>query len=57
MGFLAEPRVPLRGWPQLTELMEEVRDLFIMESSTMEFSPLFSVPGLWGETRKEREQY
>ena len=41
MELRTEPRVPLGVRPQLTELMEEVRDLFIVDSSTIAFSPRF----------------
>lgn len=46
MGFLLVPGVPLGEWTPLPELMEEVRDLFMMESSASEVIPLFRVPGL-----------
>lgn len=38
--------VPLGAWTTLTELMEEVRDLFMVDSSTSEVIPLFRLPGL-----------
>jgi len=46
MGFLLVPGVPLRAWTPLPELMEDVRDLFMMESSASEVIPLFIFPGL-----------
>lgn len=46
IGFLLEPGVPLGVWTPLPELMEEVRDLFIMASSASEVIPLFRLPGL-----------
>lgn len=52
MGFLLVPGVPLGAWTPLPELMEEVRDLFIMASSATEAIPLFRLPGL--EEGKEK---
>ena len=50
MGLRAEPRVPLGAWPQFTELMEDVRDLFMMESSAVAAAiPRFRFPGLGDE--------
>lgn len=46
MGFRVVPGVPLGAWNPVPELIEEVRDLFIMESSISEVVPLFRVPGL-----------
>lgn len=46
------PGVPLGAWTPLPELMEEVRDLFMMDSSAMEVIPLFRLPGL--EEGKEK---
>lgn len=40
------PGVPLGAWTPLPELMEEVRDLFMMDSSASEVIPLFRLPGL-----------
>lgn len=40
------PGVPLGAWTPLAELMEEVRDLFMMDSSAIEVIPLFRFPGL-----------
>lgn len=38
--------VPLGAWTPLPELMEEVRDLFMMDSSASDAIPLFRLPGL-----------
>lgn len=46
MAFLLVPGVPLGAWTPLPELMEEVRDLFMMDSSATEAIPLFRLPGL-----------
>lgn len=40
------PGVPLGAWTPLPELMEEVRDLFMIDSSASEVIPLFRLPGL-----------
>lgn len=40
------PGVPLGAWAPLAELMEDVRDLFMIDSSTNEVIPLFRLPGL-----------
>lgn len=40
------PGVPLGAWTPLPELMEDVRDLFMMDSSVSEVIPLFRLPGL-----------
>lgn len=45
MGFLLVPEVPLGEWITLLELMDEVRDLFMMDSSASEVIPLFRLPG------------
>lgn len=50
MGFLVVPGVLLATWTPLPELMEDVRDLFMMDSSTNEVIPLLRLPGL---TEKE----
>lgn len=47
MGFRTDPGTPLGTGAPLMELMEEVRERFIMDSSlTEEFIPLFILPGL-----------
>lgn len=47
MGFRTDPGTPLGTGAPLTELIEEVRDRFIMNSSLREeFIPLFRLPGL-----------
>lgn len=46
MGFRVVPGVPLGEWNPVPELIEDVRDLFIMDSSIREVIPLFRVPGL-----------
>jgi len=46
MAFLQVPGVPLGEWTTVPELMEEVRDLFMMCSSAIKVIPLFKVPGL-----------
>lgn len=46
MGFRVVPGVPLGAWNPVPELIEDVRDLFIMESSISEVVPLFRLPGL-----------
>lgn len=46
MGFRLVPGVPLGAWAPLPELMEDVRDLFMIESSAREAIPLFRFPGL-----------
>lgn len=45
------PGVPLGAWTPLAELMEEVRDLFMMDSSAIEVIPLFRFPGLEEEEK------
>lgn len=40
------PGVPLGAWTPLPELMDEVRDLFMMDSSATDVIPLFRLPGL-----------
>lgn len=46
MGFRVVPGVPLGDWNPVPELIEDVRDLFIMDSSISEVIPLFRLPGL-----------
>lgn len=46
MGFRVVPGVPLGAWNPVPELIDDVRDLFIMESSVSEVIPLFRLPGL-----------
>lgn len=46
MAFLLVPKVPLGAWAPLPELIEEVRDLFMMDSSATEVIPLLRLPGL-----------
>lgn len=46
------PGVPLGAWAPLAELMEDVRDLFMIDSSTNEVIPLFRLPGLENGKRK-----
>lgn len=46
MGFRVVPGVPLGAWNPVPELIEDVRDLFIMDSSISEVIPLFRLPGL-----------
>lgn len=46
MGFRVVPGVPLGGWNPVPELIDDVRDLFIMDSSISEVIPLFRLPGL-----------
>lgn len=46
MGLRVVPGVPLGAWNPVPELIEDVRDLFIMESSIREVIPLFRLPGL-----------
>lgn len=46
MGLRTDPGTPLGTGAPLTELMEEVRERFIMDSSLREeFIPLFRLPG------------
>lgn len=45
------PGVPLGAWNPVPELIDDVRDLFIMDSSISEVIPLFRLPGL-GQGRK-----
>lgn len=52
MGFLVLPGVPLGAWAPLAELMEDVRDLFMIDSSNNEVIPLFRLPGLENGKRK-----
>ena len=40
------PWVPLGEWTPLPELMEDVRDLFMVDSSISDIMPLFRFPGL-----------
>lgn len=56
IGFLLVPGVSLVVWTPLPELMEEVRDLFMKDSSASEVIPLFRLPGL-GEERKHINLY
>lgn len=51
MGFRVVPGVPLGAWNPVPELIDDVRDLFIMDSSISEVIPLFRLPGL-GQGRK-----
>lgn len=53
MGFLPVPGVPLGAWAPLPELIEDVRDLFMMDSSISEAIPLFRLPGLDEGRKKE----
>lgn len=46
MGFRVVPGVPLGAWNPVPELIEDVRDLFMMDSSIREVIPLFRLPGL-----------
>ena len=46
MGFRVVPGVPLVALNPVPELIEEVRDLFMMDSSISEVIPLFRLPGL-----------
>lgn len=46
MGFRVVPGVPLGAWNPVPELIDDVRDLFIMDSSISEVIPLFRLPGL-----------
>lgn len=54
MGFLPVPGVPLGAWAPLPELIEDVRDLFMMDSSISEAIPLFRLPGLDEGRRKKK---
>lgn len=40
------PELPLEVWTPLPELMDEVRDRFMVVSSATEVIPLFKLPGL-----------
>lgn len=52
MGFLVLPGVPLGAWAPQAELTEDVRDLFMIDSSNNEVIPLFRLPGLENVKRK-----
>lgn len=46
MGLRTDPGTPKEGTAPLSELMEDVRDLFNVDSSNTEaFMPLFKLPG------------
>lgn len=57
MGFLPVPGVPLGAWAPLPELIEDVRDLFMMDSSISEAIPLFRLPGLDEGRRKKKKHF
>ena len=55
MGLRADPGTPKETGAPLIELMEEVRDRFIVDSSSTDaFIPLFKLPGL--ESAEEQAQ-